>query len=103
MTACSSYAHPQVPKTVLSVMMSYCHSCQSWTRFMWSATMVSEKAELWHDDSSVEYGPFDASSLVLDELLTEIARQWYAPGRPWDTGQWAQSGPKDAAELGDDA
>jgi hypothetical protein len=89
MRRCSTHEHVQVPKTNVSILLSYCHACMAWTRSSYSYMFEGESIDLKFHDHFLEYGPFDSVAQVLDETCDFLAHELFSPGRPWDQGAWA--------------
>lgn len=84
MAFCQSRNHPQVPQTLCSVMISYCHSCMDWKVY------VSGYVNYADDDQQVffteerGFGPFDDVGTVLAEADALMTEWMLSAGRPWD-------------------
>jgi hypothetical protein len=102
MTYCNDQQHhPQVPKTRVTIMLSWCHNCQCWVRYADVSTDDPPSDIDTYDHMDIYYGPFDGASNVLDDAVEYLSGVLFAPGRPWDIGGWLR-GPYPAHDLTQD-
>lgn len=84
---CQSGNHPQVPQTVCSITITFCHNCQAWKVYGAGYTQLADDDQQTFMSVERNFGPFDDVGQVLleaDHLMTE----WMlSAGRPWDPSQ----------------
>lgn len=95
MSPCNSHNHPQVPTTVATVMVAYCHQCDAFTLFSQLTTQQDDTRMdtlVWNE---VEYGPFDTVDVVLIDALMAVNVLLGSAGRPWDARWDVEEGPEE--------
>lgn len=83
MSRCHSSAHPQVPVTMVSVGLKWCHQCGAWVLIRGVITAHHDELAVEETYDNVEFGPFDTLDDILDTTLHALALIVEHPGRPW--------------------
>jgi hypothetical protein len=81
---CQCRFHPQVPVSVASLWMEYCHQCGAWLldRSVYTQDGEDRTPEIiW---PRVEFGPFDTLEQVAAAGSVFVKELLLPPGRPWD-------------------
>lgn len=84
MARCECRAHPQVPVSVASLWMEYCHQCSAWIIDRGISTQYGEDHVADVRWPRIEFGPFDTIEQVAAAGSVYVKEMLLPPGRPWD-------------------
>lgn len=84
MCACAGQNHPQVPKTILTISLNWCHDCSAWTIYSGRHTNTGSydpEFDMWSEDY---LGPFDGTAEAIRVLTVRLDEMLSGSGVPWD-------------------
>jgi hypothetical protein len=88
MGRCTTTNHAQVPVTVITLTIAYCHHCQAFTVFAGRITQQDDE-DVQADEYVEDYlGPFDGVPQVLELSSRHLNWLLGESGLPWDRSSW---------------
>jgi hypothetical protein len=85
MPRCNGQNHAQVPVTVATITISYCHQCSAWSIYAGRITQHSDEDVQADEYVEDHLGPFDGVPTVLELSSGHLRALLNGPGLPWDS------------------
>jgi len=84
MARCNGQNHAQVPVTVITVTISYCHQCAAWSIYAGRITQHDDEDVQAEEYTEDHLGPFDGVPTVLEFSIGHLTGLLGGSGLPWD-------------------
>jgi hypothetical protein len=72
----------------MSLMVTWCHSCQAWTIYSSKHTQFSDSDVDFDRQTEDHLGPFDGPPQVLRLAEAHLSDMLLGTGLPWDRSTW---------------
>lgn len=88
MALCSGQYHAQVPVTVCTLTIAYCHQCQAFSIYAGRLTQHSDEDVQADEYVEDHLGPFDGVATCLRHSEYHLRALLNGSGLPWDRSSW---------------